>query len=166
MDIARFSGNQINLQCAQQKIQQYGEGVFHKGLPGTSVAYSFPTFSQSGIETLNNLSARYRFLNVREVGIEVWGLRGGQCVTSIVLLTNPPVIHSVVPYGQSNKKFHRLTHYADQVPLYTAERICKVAWTRQQLDGRIESQTRLEYEPLAASQWVQHYRVPFATIAF
>ena len=62
----------------------------------------------------------------------------------------PRLIRNVAPYGQSNKTDSR--HYADQASLYSAERMRKVAWTRQQLDGRIESQTRLEYKPCAASQ--------------
>jgi acyl-homoserine lactone acylase PvdQ len=51
-------------------------------------------------------------------------LRGGKCVTTVVLLTRPPTIHSVVAFGQSNKPSSR--HYADQAPLYSAERLREV----------------------------------------
>jgi acyl-homoserine-lactone acylase len=68
---------------------------------------------------------------------------GGQCVTSIVLLTDPPTIHAIVAYGQSNKP--NSTHYADQAPLYSDEQLRSVPWTMGQLKPYIESQTTFKY---------------------
>ena len=69
--------------------------------------------------------------------------RGGQCVTSVVLLTTPPTIRSIVAYGQSSKPGSK--HYADQAPLFSAERFRRVAWTREQLADEIESMQELQY---------------------
>jgi acyl-homoserine lactone acylase PvdQ len=62
---------------------------------------------------------------------------GGQCVTSVVMLTNPPQIRAVVAYGQSNKPGS--PHFADQAPLYSAERLRDVPWTMEQLRPQITS---------------------------
>jgi acyl-homoserine-lactone acylase len=69
---------------------------------------------------------------------------GGQCVTSVVLLTDPPQIRAVVAYGQSNKPDS--PHYADQAPLYSAEQLREVPWTREQLKPQIQSETTYQYE--------------------
>lgn len=69
--------------------------------------------------------------------------RGGQCVTSLVLLTNPPRIQSVVAYGQSNKPDSK--HYADQAPLYSDEQMRITPWTREELKAHLESQTTFNY---------------------
>ncbi len=64
--------------------------------------------------------------------------KGGQCVTSIVLLTDPPTIRSVVAYGQSNDPASK--HFDDQSPLFSQERFREVPWTLEQLSAQIESQ--------------------------
>lgn len=69
--------------------------------------------------------------------------RGGQCVTSVVLLTNPPVVRSVVAYGQSNNPAS--PHFADQAPLYSEERFRAVPWTMEQLKPLIESTRQYQY---------------------
>ncbi|MEE3371546.1 MAG: penicillin acylase family protein [Planctomycetota bacterium] len=66
--------------------------------------------------------------------------KGGQCVTSIVSLTNPPTIRAVVTYGQSNKPLSR--HFDDQAPLFSNEQLRSVPWTREQLAPNIESTTQ------------------------
>jgi acyl-homoserine-lactone acylase len=63
--------------------------------------------------------------------------RGGQCVTSVVVLTDPPQIRAVVAYGQSNKP--NSPHFDDQAPLYSEERFREVPWTLEQLRPKIES---------------------------
>jgi acyl-homoserine lactone acylase PvdQ len=63
--------------------------------------------------------------------------RGGQCVTSVVMLTDPPQIRAVVAYGQSNKS--NSPHFGDQAPLYSEERFREVPWTLEQLRSKIES---------------------------
>ncbi|MAV37446.1 MAG: hypothetical protein CMJ59_18550 [Planctomycetaceae bacterium] len=63
--------------------------------------------------------------------------RGGQCVTTVVELTDPPRIRSVVMYGQSNKP--NSPHFADQAPLYANEQLREVPWTLEQLRPHIES---------------------------
>ena len=70
--------------------------------------------------------------------------RGGQCVTSVVLLTDPPTIRSVVAYGQSNKPDSK--HYADQAPLYSAERFRPVPWSDEELAAETESKRTLRYK--------------------
>ena len=69
--------------------------------------------------------------------------RGGQCVTSVVELTNPPTIRSVVAYGQSNDP--KSKHFADQAELYVEEQLRDVPWTREQLKPHLESQVTLRY---------------------
>jgi acyl-homoserine lactone acylase PvdQ len=69
--------------------------------------------------------------------------RGGQCVTSIVLLTHPPTIRSVVAYGQSNRAGSK--HYDDQAALYSAERLRAVPWTREQVEAEVESEETFQY---------------------
>jgi acyl-homoserine lactone acylase PvdQ len=69
--------------------------------------------------------------------------RGGQCVTSVVLLTDPPVVRSVVAYGQSNNPAS--PHFADQAPLYSEERFRAVPWTMEQLKPFIESTRQYQY---------------------
>ena len=69
--------------------------------------------------------------------------RGGQCVTSVVLLTDPPRVQSVVAYGQSNKPGTK--HYADQAPLYSDERMRSVPWTFEQVKTQAESETAFSY---------------------
>jgi acyl-homoserine-lactone acylase len=70
--------------------------------------------------------------------------RGGQCVTSIVTLTDPPTIRAVVTYGQSNKPNSK--HFADQAPLFSEERFRKVPWTLEQLRSSIESTKKFAYD--------------------
>ncbi len=69
----------------------------------------------------------------------------GQCVTSVVQLTNPPTIHAVVAYGQSNKP--NSPHFADQAPLYSREHFREVPWTLEQLKPVVESQITFDYAP-------------------
>ncbi|MHC4403129.1 MAG: penicillin acylase family protein, partial [Planctomycetota bacterium] len=76
-------------------------------------------------------------------------MAGGQCVTSIVLLTDPPTIRSVVAYGQSNQPGS--THFDDQAPLFSAERLREVHWTLDQLQGHIERTRTVRYAPLASA---------------
>jgi len=68
---------------------------------------------------------------------------GGQCVTSVVLLTDPPVVRSVVAYGQSNNPAS--PHFSDQAPLYSEERFRAVPWTMEQLKPLIESTRQYQY---------------------
>jgi len=68
---------------------------------------------------------------------------GGQCVTSVVLLTDPPTVRSVVAYGQSNNPAS--AHFADQAPLYSEERFRAVPWTMEQLKPHIESTRKYQY---------------------
>lgn len=68
---------------------------------------------------------------------------GGQCVTSVVLLTDPPTVRSVVAYGQSNNPAS--PHFADQAPLYSEERFRAVPWTMQQLEPHVESTRQYQY---------------------
>jgi acyl-homoserine-lactone acylase len=70
--------------------------------------------------------------------------KGGQCVTSVVMLTSPPTIRAVVAYGQSNKPGS--THYDDQAPLYSEERFREVPWTLDQLRPHVESEKTFTYE--------------------
>lgn len=70
-------------------------------------------------------------------------LSGGQCVTSLVLMTNPPTIRSVVAYGQSNRP--GTPHFDDQASLYSAEKLREVLWDRGQLAKQAESQETLHY---------------------
>ena len=53
--------------------------------------------------------------------------RRGQCITSVVELTDPPPVHSVVTYGQSNDP--KSKHFADQGELYAEEQLRNVPWT-------------------------------------
>lgn len=69
---------------------------------------------------------------------------GGQCVTSLVTLSNPPQIRAVVAYGQSNKADS--PHYADQAPIYSQEKMRTVPWTLEQLRPLIESQISYQLE--------------------
>jgi len=71
--------------------------------------------------------------------------RGGQCVTSLVLLTSPPTIRSVVAYGQSNRP--QSPHFADQAPLYSDERMRSVPWTMEQLKPHITAKTVFQHGP-------------------
>ena len=80
--------------------------------------------------------------------------RGGQCVTSVVLLTDPPTIRAVVTYGQSNKP--RSKHFGDQAPLFSEERFRNVPWTLEQLRPMIESQNTFEYESPITKSWRVH----------
>ena len=68
---------------------------------------------------------------------------GGQCVTSVVLLTDPPTVRSVVAYGQSNNPAS--AHFSDQAPLYSEERFRAVPWTMEQLKPHIESTRKYQY---------------------
>jgi acyl-homoserine lactone acylase PvdQ len=70
---------------------------------------------------------------------------GGQCVTTVVMLTNPPTIRAVVTNGQSNKPGSK--HFADQAPLYSDERFREVPWTLEQLRPVVESETTYRYNP-------------------
>lgn len=72
-------------------------------------------------------------------------LAGGQCVTTIVLLTDPPTIRSVVAYGQSNHPDSK--HFDDQAPLYSAERLRAVPWTLEQVQAQAQKKTILQYTP-------------------
>lgn len=71
---------------------------------------------------------------------------GGQCVTSIVMLTDPPTIRSVVAYGQSNQPGSK--HFDDQAPLFSAERLREVPWTLDQLQGHIERSSTVRHTPV------------------
>jgi len=71
---------------------------------------------------------------------------GGQCVTSIVLLTDPPTIRSVVAYGQSNQPGSK--HFDDQAPLFSAEQLREVPWTLDQLQGHFEGIKTVKYTPV------------------
>ncbi|MCP4509976.1 MAG: penicillin acylase family protein, partial [Fuerstiella sp.] len=71
--------------------------------------------------------------------------RGGQCVTSVVLLTSPPTIRAVVAYGQSNKP--ESNHFDDQAPLYSEERFRSVSWTLEQLLPEVKTQQTFQYKP-------------------
>ena len=69
--------------------------------------------------------------------------KGGQSVTSVVVLTSPPTVRSVVAFGQSNDPAS--PHFADQAPLYSEERFRKVPWTMEQLKPHIESTRKYQY---------------------
>jgi acyl-homoserine-lactone acylase len=69
--------------------------------------------------------------------------RGGQCVTSVVMLTDPPQIRAVVAYGQSNNP--NSPHFADQAPLYSEERLREVPWTLEQLQANVESKQQFHH---------------------
>lgn len=68
---------------------------------------------------------------------------GGQCVTSVAMLTDPPTIRAVVAYGQSNEPDS--PHFDDQAPLFAGERFRDVPWTLEQLRPQIESITTYTY---------------------
>jgi len=73
---------------------------------------------------------------------------GGQVVTSVVELTDPIRVRSIVPYGQSRKPGSR--HYADQMRLYSAGEM-RPAWhTWDQLRDHVESVEVAEYFPEAS----------------
>ena len=70
---------------------------------------------------------------------------GGQVVTTVVELTDPIRVRSIVPYGQSRKPDSR--HYTDQMRLYSAGRM-RPAWhARAELNNVIESVEVVEYYP-------------------
>lgn len=77
-------------------------------------------------------------------------LAGGQCITSIVLMTSPPTIRSVAAYGQSNRPGTR--HFDDQAPLYSTEQFREVLWSRDSLDRQAESTETLEYDSAAVHE--------------
>ncbi|NQU36648.1 MAG: penicillin acylase family protein [Actinobacteria bacterium] len=68
---------------------------------------------------------------------------GGQVVTTVVELTDPIRVRSIVPYGQSSKPESR--HYTDQMRLYSAGKM-RPAWhTWRQLRDHVESVKVTEY---------------------
>ncbi|MHC4401108.1 MAG: penicillin acylase family protein [Planctomycetota bacterium] len=73
---------------------------------------------------------------------------GGQVVTTVVELTDPVRVRSIVPYGQSRKPGSR--HYTDQMRLYSAGKM-RPAWhTWDQLRDHVESVEVVEYFPRAS----------------
>jgi len=71
-------------------------------------------------------------------------MAGGQCVTSIVVLSDPPTIRSVVAYGQSNQPNSK--HYDDQAPLFSSERLREVPWTLDQVKDHMEQVTTHKWQ--------------------
>jgi acyl-homoserine lactone acylase PvdQ len=72
---------------------------------------------------------------------------GGQVVTTVVELTDPIRVRSIVPYGQSRKPSS--PHYIDQMRLYSAGRL-RPAWhTWTELRDVVESADVVEYLPKA-----------------
>nr|MCU0980556.1 penicillin acylase family protein [Pirellulaceae bacterium] len=70
---------------------------------------------------------------------------GGQVIPTVVELTDPIQVWSIVPYGQSRRPESR--HYADQAHLYSEGRM-RPAWhTWSQLRDHVESVKVLEYRP-------------------
>ncbi len=68
---------------------------------------------------------------------------GGQVVTTVVSLTDPIQVHSIVPYGQSSKPDSK--HYSDQMRLYSDDRM-RPAWHDwHQLKDHIESSETIIY---------------------
>jgi acyl-homoserine lactone acylase PvdQ len=72
---------------------------------------------------------------------------GGQVVTTVVELTDPIRVRSIVPYGQSRKPGS--PHYTDQMRLYSVGKM-RPAWhTWNQLRHHVESVDIVEYLPKA-----------------
>lgn len=71
-------------------------------------------------------------------------IAGGQCVTTIVVLTDTPTVHTVVAFGQSNKPAS--AHFSDQASLYSDEKLRVVPWTRAEVEKQATSTTRHRYK--------------------
>ena len=68
----------------------------------------------------------------------------GQVTTTLVSFTDPLVVWSVTPYGQSLDPAS--PHYTDQMAVYASDRL-RPAWhTWEQLQGHIESSTALDWD--------------------
>jgi acyl-homoserine-lactone acylase len=68
----------------------------------------------------------------------------GQVTTTLVSLSDPLVVWSVTPYGQSLDAAS--PHYTDQMAVYASDRL-RPAWhTWEQLQGHIESSTALDWD--------------------
>ena len=69
---------------------------------------------------------------------------GGQVISTVVELTDPIQVWSIVPYGQSRRPESR--HYADQAHLYSESRM-RPAWHAwSQLRDHVESAKVIEYK--------------------
>jgi len=68
---------------------------------------------------------------------------GGQVVTTVVQLTDPIQVYSIVPFGQSSKADS--PHFTDQMRLYSEDQM-RPAWHDwEQLKGNIESSETITY---------------------
>ncbi len=70
---------------------------------------------------------------------------GGQSVPTVALLGSTPIVRTITPYGQSSRADS--PHYADQAPLYSAERLRDVPWGSAELVGQTESITIYTVRP-------------------
>jgi acyl-homoserine-lactone acylase len=71
---------------------------------------------------------------------------GGQVIPTVVEMTDPIQVWSIVPYGQSRRPESR--HFADQAPLYSEGRM-RPAWhTWSQLRDHVKSRKVLEYSQI------------------
>jgi acyl-homoserine-lactone acylase len=71
---------------------------------------------------------------------------GGQVIPTVVELTDPIQVWSLVPYGRSRRPESR--HFADQAHLYSESRM-RPAWhTWVQLRDHVESKKVVEYRPI------------------
>ena len=78
---------------------------------------------------------------------------GGQVVTTVVELTDPIRVRSIVPYGQSHKKGDR--HRTDQMRIYSAGRL-RPAWHDwRDLEFHIESTETVDFVEHGTSN-IQH----------
>lgn len=97
-----------------------------------------------GVECLRATGTQNRDASGRFV------FNGGQVIPTVVELTDPIQVWSIVPYGQSRRAGTR--HFADQAPLYSESRM-RPAWhTWDQLRDHIEAATTYEYRPHVAAQ--------------
>ena len=92
-----------------------------------------------GLECLRATGTDHR----DESGRFVFG--GGQVVTTVVELTDPVQVRSIVPFGQSRRP--ESPHFADQARLYSAGQM-RPAWHGwSQLREQVGSKVVLEYRP-------------------
>jgi acyl-homoserine lactone acylase PvdQ len=69
----------------------------------------------------------------------------GQVVTTVVELSDPVQVRSIVPFGQSRRPAS--PHYADQARLYSAGQMRSAWHTWSQLRDHVGSKVVLEYRP-------------------
>ncbi len=91
-----------------------------------------------GVECLRATGTQTRDASGRFV------FNGGQVIPTVVELTDPIQVWSIVPYGQSRRPESR--HFADQAHLYAESRM-RPAWhTWSQLRDHVEAKEQYEYE--------------------